>query len=133
MTRIFHLIRDEDLAAHLQTGGGPWSPPSLASEGFVHMSSAAQIAGTLALHFRNVASVTLVEVDARAVEDHLRWETSRAGQPFPHLYRSLLPTEVLRGWRLNRIQDEWSVPNFGDTAVQDQPEGNADAHFLTSA
>ena len=132
MTRIFHLIRAEDLAAHLRAGGGPWSPPSLASEGFVHLSSATQIAGTLDLHFRNVASATLVEVDAHAVEDHLRWETSRDGQPFPHLHRSLLPTEVLRGWRLSRTQGEWSVPRFGDTAEQDEPEGDAGTPFLTT-
>jgi len=132
MTRIFHLIREADLAAHLQAGGGPWSPPSLATEGFLHLSSASQIVGTLAVHFGNVDSVTLVEVDETAVEDALRWEASRDGEPFPHLYRSLEPTEVLRAWRLSRNRGEWTVPAFADDATQDVPRGDAGAPFLTN-
>jgi uncharacterized protein (DUF952 family) len=132
MTRIFHLIRAVDHEAHLATGGGAWSPPSLSTEGFIHMSTAAQLAGTLALHFQDVTAVTLLEVDAQALEDNLRWEASRDGQLFPHLYRSLRPVEVLRGWHLTPNQGAWSVPRFGESAAQDAPDGDATASFLVN-
>lgn len=58
-------------------------------DGFIHLSTAAQVAETLRLHFRDVPDLLLVGVRVEAIGDSLRWEASRHGQLFPHLYAPL--------------------------------------------
>jgi uncharacterized protein (DUF952 family) len=60
-------------------------------DGFIHFSTAAQVAGTAAKHFAGQADLVLVAVPAAALGDALRWEPSRGGQLFPHLYGELAP------------------------------------------
>jgi len=58
-------------------------------DGFIHFSTAAQLAGTAARHFAGRANLILVAVDANALGSQLKWETSRGGELFPHLYAAL--------------------------------------------
>lgn len=58
-------------------------------DGYIHLSGAAQVAETARRHFRGEADLLLVAVDALALGSALRWETSRDGEPFPHLYGPL--------------------------------------------
>lgn len=58
-------------------------------DGFIHFSTAAQLAETAAKHFARRSGLTLVAVDADALGGRLRWEPSRAGDLFPHLYGTL--------------------------------------------
>jgi uncharacterized protein (DUF952 family) len=58
-------------------------------DGFIHFSTAAQVAETARKHFTGQAGLFLVEVDAEALGDPLRWEPSRGGALFPHLYGEL--------------------------------------------
>lgn len=58
-------------------------------DGFIHFSTAAQVAGTAAKHFAGQAGLFLIAVDAAALGDALRWEPSRGGDLFPHLYGDL--------------------------------------------
>jgi uncharacterized protein (DUF952 family) len=62
-------------------------------DGFIHFSTAAQVPATAAKHFRDVKDLLLVAVDAAALGDALRWEPSRGGDLFPHLYGTL-PTNL---------------------------------------
>jgi uncharacterized protein (DUF952 family) len=57
-------------------------------DGFIHFSTAAQLAGTAAKHFAGLRDLVLVAVDADALPQ-LKWETSRGGELFPHLYAAL--------------------------------------------
>ena len=59
------------------------------ADGFIHLSSAAQVAGTAARHFAGRRGLLLVAVDPAALGDALRWEPSRNGEPFPHVYGPL--------------------------------------------
>lgn len=60
------------------------------ADGYIHLSAAHQVGGTLAKHFRDVAGLVLLTVDpARLPSGALRWEISRDGKPFPHLYGAL--------------------------------------------
>ncbi|MCP3920858.1 MAG: DUF952 domain-containing protein [bacterium] len=93
-------------------GSAPWEPPSLASEGFVHLSHADQLAGTLALHFANCSAVVLLEVDRVRVAADVRLEPSRGRALFPHLYRALDADDVLQTWTLER-QGGWVLPKLG--------------------
>ena len=58
-------------------------------DGFIHFSSAAQVAETAAKHFTGEADLLLVRVDAARLGDRLKWEPSRGGALFPHLYGDL--------------------------------------------
>ena len=58
-------------------------------DGFIHFSTAVQLAGTAAKHFAGASDLVLVAVDADALDTKLKWETSRGGDLFPHLYAPL--------------------------------------------
>ena len=60
-----------------------------ARDGFIHFSTAAQVAETARKHFAGQAGLFLVGVDADALGDALRWEPSRNDEMFPHLYGEL--------------------------------------------
>jgi uncharacterized protein (DUF952 family) len=64
-------------------------------DGFIHFSSPAQVAETAARHFAGQADLLLVAVDAGVLGAALRWEPSRGGDLFPHLYGPL-PLEAVR-------------------------------------
>jgi uncharacterized protein (DUF952 family) len=58
-------------------------------DGFVHFSTAAQAAETAAKHFAGQDDLLLVSVDPDALGPALKWEPSRGGALFPHLYAAL--------------------------------------------
>jgi uncharacterized protein (DUF952 family) len=64
-------------------------------DGFVHFSTAGQCAKTLELYFAQQPRLRLVAVDAATLGDALKWETSRGGDAFPHLYAKLQKEDVL--------------------------------------
>ena len=57
--------------------------------GFIHFSTAEQAAETAARHFAGQRDLVLVTVDADALGERLKWEPSRGGALFPHLYGDL--------------------------------------------
>lgn len=60
-----------------------------AQDGFIHFSSIEQVEETAARHFAGEAALVLVAVDGDALGGALRWEASRGGALFPHLYGPL--------------------------------------------
>ncbi|PWB58513.1 MAG: DUF952 domain-containing protein [Bradyrhizobiaceae bacterium] len=58
-------------------------------DGFIHFSSAAQLPETAARHFAGIPDLVLAAVDAAALGEALKWEPSRGGDLFPHLYGEL--------------------------------------------
>jgi uncharacterized protein (DUF952 family) len=58
-------------------------------DGFIHFSTAAQVAETAKKHFFGQTGLFLIEVDADMLGDRLRWEPSRNDEMFPHLYGEL--------------------------------------------
>ncbi|HTV90306.1 MAG TPA: DUF952 domain-containing protein [Stellaceae bacterium] len=67
-----------------------------ARDGFLHFSTAAQIAESAHRHRAGQDGLVLVVVDAAGLGDRLKWERSRGGDLFPHLYGPLLPSEAAR-------------------------------------
>lgn len=63
-------------------------------DGFVHLSTREQLAGTLAKHFAGDDEVTILALEVAAMGDALRWEPSRGGALFPHLYGAILASMV---------------------------------------
>ncbi len=66
-------------------------------DGYIHFSTAAQVRETAARHFAGRADLVLLTVAAdRLPQPSLRWEPSRGGQLFPHLYQALDTAWVVR-------------------------------------
>ena len=64
-------------------------------DGFIHFSTAAQVAETAAKHFAGHCDLVLVAVDGDALGPALKWERSRGNDLFPHLYAPL-PLSAVR-------------------------------------
>ena len=65
------------------------------ADGFIHFSTAEQAPDTAAKWFAGRDDLTLVAVDADALGGELRWEPSRGGALFPHLYAALPMSAVV--------------------------------------
>lgn len=76
------------------TGRFDGAPVDLA-DGYIHMSSADQVAETAAKHFAGQDDLILATVDLAALGDAVKWEPSRGGQLFPHLYGALSRTAII--------------------------------------
>ena len=66
-------------------------------DGFIHLSAADQLQGTLDKHFDGQHGLWLVAVDLDAVADQVQWEVSRGGAMFPHLY-GVLTLDAVLAW-----------------------------------
>lgn len=58
-------------------------------DGFIHLSTPDQVDGTIARHFAGQDGLVLLTIDAHLLGDALKWEASRGGALFPHLYAPL--------------------------------------------
>ncbi|MES2755489.1 MAG: DUF952 domain-containing protein [Pseudomonadota bacterium] len=74
-------------------------------DGFIHLSTAEQLEGTLAKHYAGAADLQLAAVDLGAFGASLRWEEARGGQVFPHLYEPLRLDTVIAYGPLHRADD----------------------------
>ena len=72
-------------------------------DGYIHFSTYEQSAETLALHFTKQTGLTFVQVDTRQLD--IKWEASRGGQLFPHLYDALPMSAVTATWQLELDDD----------------------------
>ncbi len=88
MTTIYKIC-EQALWRKAQAEGRFLGAPVDLRDGFIHFSTAAQLAGTAAKHFAGVPDLILVAVDADALGAKLKWEASRGGELFPHLYAPL--------------------------------------------
>lgn len=82
--------------------------PIDAKDGYMHFSTAEQLAETLRLHFAGQAGLVLLAVRSADLGDDLVWEASRGGVLFPHLYRSPLPASSIVWEALLAVSDDGS-------------------------
>jgi uncharacterized protein (DUF952 family) len=94
MTPVIKLLRAAEWAAFQQDGVFAGSADDV-RDGYIHLSTPEQTPGTLAKWFAGDAGVVALTLDADALGDALRWEASRGGALFPHLYRALRLDEVV--------------------------------------
>lgn len=88
-TRIFKIAPRALWQAAVAVGRFEGAPVDL-KDGFIHFSTCAQVAETAARHFAGQDDLVLVAVETAALDAaRLRWETSRGGDLFPHLYGPL--------------------------------------------
>ena len=91
---IYKILRRPEWDAFRAAGETAGAPVDLA-DGFIHFSAAPQLAETAAKWFAGQSDLVLVAFDADALGAALKWEPSRGGALFPHLYRKLQLSEVV--------------------------------------
>lgn len=91
---IYKIFRRPEWEALCTTGETLGAPVDLA-DGFIHFSTASQVVETATRHFAEENNLVLVAVDAVSLGDALKWEPSRGGDLFPHLYRPLRQSDVI--------------------------------------
>jgi len=64
-------------------------------DGYIHLSSREQVKETAALHFKGQDNLVLVAIEAATFGNALKWEKSRGGAMFPHLYDLIDPVKIL--------------------------------------
>jgi uncharacterized protein (DUF952 family) len=94
MTIIYKILDGGDWGAAVAAGLFAGSPVDLA-DGFIHFSTAAQAQETARRHFAGRRGLVLAAFDSDSLGEALRWEPSRGGDLFPHLYAPLDPALAL--------------------------------------
>jgi uncharacterized protein (DUF952 family) len=91
---IYKIVPDNLWHKATETGFFEGAPVDLA-DGFIHFSTADQVRETARRHFAGQSGLLLVAIDGAALGDALRYEPSRGGDLFPHLYAGLPLSAVI--------------------------------------
>lgn len=105
--KIFRAAEWQDLFANGATDGAPVD----LADGYIHFSTGSQARETAAKHFAGEDGLILAACDAEALGDALKWEISRGGAEFPHLYRHLNLEDVLWSRPLPQIDGQHQFPD----------------------
>ena len=109
---IFHMCRRGEWDAAKEGGSYPGSSQDL-DDGFIHLSTAAQVRESAARHRAGQNDLVLLEVDPAVLGKKLKWEPSRGGLLFPHLYGPLPVVAVVAAHDLPLGEDGQHVfPEF---------------------
>jgi uncharacterized protein (DUF952 family) len=115
---VFKIMSRRDWWQSQAQGGFAGAPVDVA-DGYIHLSSRPQLAGTLARHFAGRAGLVVVAYDPAALGPNLRWEPSRGGDLFPHLYGGPLPQSAARA--VVAVPDQrgpdWTWPDGAEGGV----------------
>jgi uncharacterized protein (DUF952 family) len=109
---IYKIVTRQQWQDALQEGVFYGSPADLA-DGYIHFSTAVQLQETAAKHFAGETGLLLLLVKTNPISENLRWERSRGGELFPHLYAPL-PLEAVR--------EMYEIENGHDGRHQFPPE-----------
>ncbi len=91
---VFKILRRSEWDHFVAAGQTAGAPIDL-SDGYIHLSTAQQVTETAARHFADQRDLVLVALRAEGLGAALKWEPSRGGALFPHLYRPLIAADVV--------------------------------------
>lgn len=94
----YKILTAPQWAAFQATGAFAGAPIDIA-DGYIHMSSADQLQGTLDAHFAGQSGLVIASIDLTLLGDDVVWEASRGGALFPHLYNRALPMAAVSAIR----------------------------------
>lgn len=89
MSQIIYKIVPEALWREAETNGSFRGAPIDLADGFIHFSTAGQARETAAKHFAGQTGLLLIAIDGARLGEALKYEVSRGGALFPHLYAPL--------------------------------------------
>ena len=94
MAIIYKIFRSDEYAAFVAAGRTKGAPIDIA-DGYVHFSTTDQVKVTASKHFAGEDGLKLLGLDSDRLAPDLKWEPSRGGALFPHLYRELRANDIL--------------------------------------
>lgn len=100
----YKILIGEEMATLERDGRFDGAPVDLA-DGYIHLSTADQLTETVDKHFAGRTDLHVAAVDLGSFGESLKWEESRGGQLFPHLYGPLLLETVVAYGPLQREDD----------------------------
>lgn len=100
----YKILTTEEFAQFRSDGFFKGSPVDI-KDGYIHLSTQEQAAETAAKHFSGQDNLVLAMIDLVPLGEHLKWEESRGGQLFPHLY-SPLPLGAVTKHVVLRLDDQ---------------------------
>ena len=103
-SQAWKVLTAPQMAQFLAEGVFLGAPVDLA-DGYIHLSAEPQLADTVSKHFAGQVDLHLALVDLAALGEALRWEVSRGGALFPHIYRALPLSAVVAHGPLERDAD----------------------------
>jgi uncharacterized protein (DUF952 family) len=103
-TTAFKILTADQMAALEADGSFAGAPVDL-SDGYIHLSTIDQLTETVDKHFAGQTDLHVAEVDLDALGQQVKWEPSRGGQLFPHLYGPLPLNAVVAYGPLHRADD----------------------------
>jgi uncharacterized protein (DUF952 family) len=92
---VAYKVLTADQLAVLEADGRFDGAPIDLADGYIHLSTAAQAAETIDKHFAGQSDLQIVAIDLDALGDAVKWEESRGGQLFPHIYGEPITLEVV--------------------------------------
>lgn len=95
MTTLIYKIAPRALWREAEARGIFAGAPVDLADGYIHFSTTAQVRETAAKHFAGQDDLVLIAIDAGELGEALKWEVSRGGALFPHLYAALYPAAAL--------------------------------------
>jgi uncharacterized protein (DUF952 family) len=116
MTKVYKILSRAEWAEAEAAGVFNGGAVDL-KDGYIHLSTAAQAGETARLHFKGQADLVLVALDAEQLGAAIKWEPSRGGQLFPHLYGALNPADALAVRDLPLNAEGWPDPGPLDPGV----------------
>ncbi|MCE7797800.1 DUF952 domain-containing protein [Sphingobium sufflavum] len=106
MTILFaYKLLDQPTFREWKDSGSFTGSPDDVRDGFIHLSTAAQTAETAAKYFSATDPLVVAMVDLAAVRETLKWEESRGGALFPHVYGAI-PFKAVSGHSILRLGDD---------------------------
>lgn len=101
-TPVAYKVLTADQMATLEQDGSFAGAPIDLADGYIHLSTHAQLTETVDKHFAGQTGLWVAAVDLDALDDVVKWEPSRGGQLFPHIYAALPLSAVLAYGELER-------------------------------
>lgn len=95
MSQTAFKVLTADQWAQFEADGVFAGAPVDVADGYIHLSTADQLQGTLDKHFAGQSGLVIAEVDLAMLGDTIKWEVSRGGALFPHIYGVLPMAAVI--------------------------------------
>jgi uncharacterized protein (DUF952 family) len=102
---VAYKILTADQLSDWQREGVLRGTPADLADGFIHLSLASQVPGTLDKHYRGQQGLVLVAVDLAGLGGTLRWEQARGGELFPHVHGELTLDAIVATGPVERTAD----------------------------
>ena len=108
---IFKLFRIEEWLQFEALGKTDGAPIDVIA-GFIHFSKANQVKETAAKHFKADKDLILLSCNTENLKPDLKWEISRGGELFPHLYRKLVLKDIEARYDIPKVNGLHKFPDI---------------------